>query len=148
MAKASWKREMTAALERVHDEGQGVWEIEVVPMAALPEIATEAMMGNRRAIQLANVFVEVAKRICCPPEDEIRPMLCMTCNTAFTATNIPPRSIVVVCGANPSSLQHIVSALCTDCDISVKRQDRIMNAIRRYYCSDARVIDVGEPGHA
>ena len=136
------------ALESAHEEGQGIWALDVYHSSSIMNIMLGSAAGNKEAANLALVVGTLVKSISRPTLGASKPSLCLTCEAEFTLNSAKPEGSVVIKGAVDCACHYIASLLCENCFHHPDVKARVFNVMRNGLIQDAREVQVSEAGHA
>lgn len=138
--------DITRHLHAAHAEGQGVWVLEVYTRDKIAGILYDAAHGDKKAHQLAQVIKSVVTGIATQPKDS--PLLCLTCDYAFTLKSEPPAAFTVFRGYNDDAKHLTANLLCNTCAGLKDAKARIISTLKRLAIQDIREIKMAPGGHA
>lgn len=128
--------DLQRGFEEICTEGQGVWNMEIIPRDQWLELIALALCGDHPARQILAAGAMMM--------DENR--LCLLCDVVFSTAD-PPCALVVVRAATETPSQGIFNAVCDAC--ATRHQGSalkaaVLNRYRELVISDLREISISD----
>jgi len=142
MGEAKRKRLLAfqRGVEKVRQEGQGVWDLSLFDTESIPAIFST--LPRKMADNLAQCVVQMAETVLRAPIGT--GPLCLTCEYEFNRSSDPPRGIGLITGYSPVATRAIINLLCEDCYTHADMKQRVFKVIREKLVTDAREIKINE----
>jgi hypothetical protein len=105
---------LSAELREVEQEGQGVWDMVIHTLDAIPALLVDAKKGDHYASRTVHALADMASAIAV----EARagdPVLCLLCDTTFHPRREMPSAFVLVHAHHDDPTKCICNCICTRC---------------------------------
>lgn len=139
------KADLVRHINKLHDQGQGLWEIDILPQEQLAILFAEFLLGNTAAYPLFNICGQLLKDL----QQVKTPILCLLCDHKFAGQQFPA-AIVVTRPRIDEATQAIGNLLCDECLNKPNLINRVVEKYREGFGDPSmRIIPPSsEPGHA
>jgi hypothetical protein len=130
------KRErFVRGFRRVENEGQGVWDMQVIFPQTVPEIVAAAAAGEPGMTVLYDLVMQAAQHV----REAHPPALCLLCDHTFTGDM--PAAFVIVTARVDEPKGGITSGLCAGCVEPVSDLlQRVSQSYKEQVIGDLRVL--------
>jgi len=133
---------ISAAIHEMHVEGQGVWKLTLITPIVGLALAAQALAGDTFAARMMRAVNDFIRTL-----SSIRPgILCLFCDHEFTTQSMPA-VIVLTHAARDDAVNAICQGICDECEEKGDLPNRLISRYRELITPDARLIEIGSPGH-
>src|SRR3954471_6136053 len=103
-------------LDVMRDEGQGVWELEVIDcLAAAGAMLVALETNDEHAWKIAQAVQPVCDHFSGSAGEAPEPLLCLTCDAGFPRAGPPPAAFVILTPSSPLASHAVCNILCDAC---------------------------------
>lgn len=135
MGEAARRRRLMRVSEQMHEQGQGVWEINIVPAVDVVNFL------DTHDDRWAFVIVDALRLF----EHKRPPFLCLLCDTEIRKP-VEAFALSIVTPKHNDPEHAIVSPICRPCYVKPEPQARIVAYLKANWLTDLRIIAINKEG--